>query len=102
GLLLRALPARSPDADQAQAERNLQRAYLWHVPRGLRGHALLPVVGREELHVVQRLSALQHDIPAFAAGRRVSSQWPVDGTTAASDARQRHRPVRPPNLIASA
>jgi hypothetical protein len=74
GLLFRAFPSRPRSADQAQAERNLQRARLRHVPGGLRRHPLLPVVGREELHVVQRLPALQHDVSAFAAGRRVSPQ----------------------------
>src|SRR6516162_3318306 len=95
GLLLQPLPSRSPDADQAQAERNLQRTCLWYIPRRLRGDALLSVVGREELHVVQRLSTLQHDVPTFAAGRRISSQRLVGGKTATPDARQCHRTVRP-------
>src|SRR5262249_52546960 len=102
GLLLRPIPARSRTADQAQAERDLQRTCVRHVPRGLCGHALLPLVGREELHVVERLSALQHDVPPFTAGRRVSPRWLVGGEAESPDARQRHPTIRPRPLISAA
>src|SRR5262249_30843416 len=65
-----------------------------HLPRGFRRHAGAHLVGREELHVVERLPAFQHDVPQLAQRREISSRRAVEGTASAADARQCDRAVQ--------
>ena len=63
------------------------------------GTRFFPSLGQQELHVVERLSPLQHDVPPLAQRRRASPQRPRRGQAQTADLGQRGAAVQARRVI---